>query len=602
MDGPFTKQEYEAARRRRKPRKDGGPFDNPSEVVKEMGEEDHAAVLAIFNECFDKGFVPQEWRQVDICMVEKKGDVRFAEFWRTLAMTDPEGKTLEDMMQARYRHLLTINPDFVYIDQFGFLTCCSLDDALLISNMAAMSAIEGRLMLYCIYIDFIKAYDRVSRRILWQILEARGTPPKLLALTKAFYVDVMARLRSPVDGTLSEPFPMAEGLKEGSPLSPLLYDIFLSGVLEPVREAFLRDPTLGANIIVRHKGRVWFLKDLLNPADCTTERLFMILFADDCELLALSQEAAQKMVDIFCDQTLACGQLVSPTKTFVMVVHHNKDFVAEEQKRVVFYQGRPEQFTSLIVKDEKSFNYLGRPANRHATLDHTIRVRRGRMMVGFMAAMFTCFLNNSITLADRYVQFQAMVYQAGLHGCTSWNATQQQINLLEQQQFQLLRRMVPGAHKMSSVEHVIILAAQLGVMILPLQYLYYVRLLRYLGHVHRLDPTRLQRIVLHGKIETPNKPGRGPAPTNIRTVLVAATKALGIPIETWEQQASNKKAWQQVLDDGAIPFMVKFLESRQRANHTSQLQRATSVYEEGVRTYEVARAQGVPPPTHNGTR
>jgi len=56
------------------------------------------------------------------------------------------------------------------------------------------------------------------------ILERKGVPNKLLNLIKGTMIGAKARLN--IDGKLSDPFFLECGLKQGSVISPLLFNIF----------------------------------------------------------------------------------------------------------------------------------------------------------------------------------------------------------------------------------------------------------------------------------------------------------------------------------------------------------------------------------------
>ena len=58
--------------------------------------------------------------------------------------------------------------------QFGGIEDKGTDDALLISNLITSSALERDIPLHKIYIDLVKAYDRISRLVLYKILEHGG--------------------------------------------------------------------------------------------------------------------------------------------------------------------------------------------------------------------------------------------------------------------------------------------------------------------------------------------------------------------------------------------------------------------------------------------
>ena len=72
-----------------------------------------------------------------------------------------------------------------------------------------------------LFIDFKKAYDSVSREVLYNILIQFGIPMKLVRLIKLCLTETYGRVR--VGKNLSDMFPIRNGLKQGDASSPLLF-------------------------------------------------------------------------------------------------------------------------------------------------------------------------------------------------------------------------------------------------------------------------------------------------------------------------------------------------------------------------------------------
>jgi hypothetical protein len=66
--------------------------------------------------------------------------------------------------------------------------------------------------LYCAFVDFSKAYDRVDRALLWQVLEGMDLHGQALTTLQQMYEGVQLRVR--LVGDLSEPFPSTVGVRQ----------------------------------------------------------------------------------------------------------------------------------------------------------------------------------------------------------------------------------------------------------------------------------------------------------------------------------------------------------------------------------------------------
>jgi len=81
-----------------------------------------------------------------------------------------------------------------------------------------------------IFLDFRSAFDVVDHSKLATMLSSRGCPPYLLALVFGLtFRDVTSRVV--VNGELSRPFKRTCGVLQGSPISPLLFNLFIDGLL-----------------------------------------------------------------------------------------------------------------------------------------------------------------------------------------------------------------------------------------------------------------------------------------------------------------------------------------------------------------------------------
>ena len=84
-----------------------------------------------------------------------------------------------------------------------------------------------------LYIDFKKAYERVKREVLYNILIEFGIPMKVVRLIKVYLNESCNRVR--VGKHVSDVFPIRRGLKQGDALSPLLFTCSLEYVIKRVQ-------------------------------------------------------------------------------------------------------------------------------------------------------------------------------------------------------------------------------------------------------------------------------------------------------------------------------------------------------------------------------
>ena len=83
--------------------------------------------------------------------------------------------------------------------------------------------------LFVAFIDLTKAFDLVSRKGFFRLLEKIGCPPKLSSMVVSFHENMKGIVV--YDGSTSEPFPACSGVKQGCVFAPTLFGIFFSLLL-----------------------------------------------------------------------------------------------------------------------------------------------------------------------------------------------------------------------------------------------------------------------------------------------------------------------------------------------------------------------------------
>ena len=111
--------------------------------------------------------------------------------------------------------------------------------------------------LYAVFVDVTKAFDTVSRDGLWKELKRLGCPPKFLTILRQLHDGQMGQVKH--SGSLSDSFPISNGVKQGCVLAPSLFSILFSMMLHEAKKG-LSD---GIFIRFRTDGSLFNLRRLL---------------------------------------------------------------------------------------------------------------------------------------------------------------------------------------------------------------------------------------------------------------------------------------------------------------------------------------------------
>ncbi|GJV97159.1 retrovirus-related pol polyprotein LINE-1 [Tanacetum coccineum] len=94
--------------------------------------------------------------------------------------------------------------------------------------------IERQRDLHMVFLDMKKAYDSVSRQLVWKTLIDKGTPRRYLKVIQDMYEGVKTRVRTTVGNI--DFFPMEVGLHQGSAISPYPFTLILDEISRGIKE------------------------------------------------------------------------------------------------------------------------------------------------------------------------------------------------------------------------------------------------------------------------------------------------------------------------------------------------------------------------------
>jgi hypothetical protein len=276
-------------------------------------------VLArLFTAVFRSGCFPPDWALGAITPVFKKGDTADPNNYRGITVGHVLGKLYSLVINARLTAWLETR-GLRAQGQAGFRPGRSTVDNCFILRALAERARARGVKLYCCAVDFEKAFDSVDRELLWAALRRAGIGGSMLAAVQAMYADVPVCVRT-AEG-LSGCFQSVLGVKQGCPLSPLLFGIFLDdweGHLQAAVGSVAALPTLAGRTI---------------PP---------LLFADDMFLVATSVAGLQAQLRCLQDYCNSKKLTVNTAKTQVMIL-------------------RPGGGGGTRVAAGESFSYAGQP-------------------------------------------------------------------------------------------------------------------------------------------------------------------------------------------------------------------------------------------------
>jgi hypothetical protein len=115
-------------------------------------------------------------------------------------------------------------------EQMAFKGRTTTDALLYVETIIRAAWANGRVVTL-LSLDMTKAFDRVKRARLLEILHQRGVPASLIVLIRSFLSDRTTTIRMPGQSS-SRSYSVNIGIPQGSPLSPILFLFYTAPLLE----------------------------------------------------------------------------------------------------------------------------------------------------------------------------------------------------------------------------------------------------------------------------------------------------------------------------------------------------------------------------------
>ena len=249
-------------------------------------------IHSLFNKIFELGYFPDKWSEGFIVPIFKKGDKNEPSNYRGITLLSTLGKLFTRVLNNRLNEWA--EKYRIYCEaQAGFRQNMGTIDNLFVLNSLITHFLNQKKQLFCVFIDFTKAFDYVVRDNLWYKLIKAGVRGRMLDIIKSIYSIVKSQVKH--NSTLSDGFFSTIGVRQGECLSPFLFSIYLND-LEAVMEI---------------KG--------LEGIDIGMLKLFILLYADDIVLFGNSAAELQNAIVILEEYCQKWKLTVNTSKTKVLI-------------------------------------------------------------------------------------------------------------------------------------------------------------------------------------------------------------------------------------------------------------------------------------------
>ncbi|KAJ1149807.1 hypothetical protein NDU88_002612 [Pleurodeles waltl] len=216
LNAPFTLEELHLAATTSKRGKTPGSDGLPVELYVELWDLIGPDLLDLYEEMVGKGSMPQSLREGITLLYKQKGEKEDLKNWRPISLLNVDYKLLAKAMANRLKKVIE---KIVHPDQTCGIPGQQITDSLARDTIEYVKS--QKVQTPVVSLDQEKAFDRVSHEFMDRTLSALGLGDFFCDVVTAMYRNTSSTAL--VNGWKTDPFPVLSGVRQGCPLSPVLF-------------------------------------------------------------------------------------------------------------------------------------------------------------------------------------------------------------------------------------------------------------------------------------------------------------------------------------------------------------------------------------------
>lgn len=274
LDSPFTANDFYWALKNTTPGKAPGPDGLPFAYYQsnlplwcQLLEVTYAAQL-------QRGRMSKFQRRGNISLLYKSGDRKLPSNYRPITLLNVDAKLGPKIMSFRLGQVL---PSLLHSDQYGFVPGRDTRHAHLRFQALQQLYTSEKTPAGAVLLDFAKAFDSVVWDALDMVLSHYGFGAVFRRWIRVLFPGTLVSLM--FNGSPLQPFELGAGVRQGDPLSPALFVLFIEPML---------------NLLRARMGPSGLQCSASEP------RHSVISFADDCTGLLHDLRDTKTFLDLVC--------------------------------------------------------------------------------------------------------------------------------------------------------------------------------------------------------------------------------------------------------------------------------------------------------------
>ena len=282
-------------------------------------------LASFYNMWLVLGFIPGQYLEGETILIPKSEDLSDPANYRPITMASRVTRVFHKIIASRLTAKVPLDPR-----QKAFMPVDGCADNIFLLDNIIRGAQRQRKPVCLAFLDVAKAFDCVSHDSIARALRRLGVPSPLVQYIRMMYANISTVLR--VGGRRSDPIRCGRGVRQGDPLSAILFNCVMDEVLAAL------NPAIG----------YFVSKDLV---------VRCMAFADDLVLIASSAEGLREQVRKVNEALHLSGLSLNPAKCATLRI----DIDGAAKRWVV----NPSPLVAIDGKDVKpldvvqTYKYLG---------------------------------------------------------------------------------------------------------------------------------------------------------------------------------------------------------------------------------------------------
>ena len=356
-----------------------------SEHLKSSASAISDSLAVFFTTILRHGYMPKAFRDCVLVPIPKGSkDASCSKNYRAIALASSLSKVLERVLLLKYQSFFCSSSlQFGFKSGYSTTLCTGM-----IKNIVSRYIHNGSVVYGC-FLDASKAFDLVDHHIIFSKLQERGLPAPILCFLLGWYKSQQMHVRW--NSFMSDSFSVSNGVRQGSVLSPVLFAVYLDGLLSELE---------GSGV-----GCYW-----------GAHFVGAVCYADDIALLAPCPSAMRTMLSVCEEYAVTHGLKFNPDKTQLIRFRSQSTFMYHD---CISLDGVDLKFSNTVMHLGHLLSY---------NLDDTPDIIRVTKDLNRNANFVLCTFNST----DPFVKcFLIKAYCLSLYDCTLWSLSCKSLHVIQ---------------------------------------------------------------------------------------------------------------------------------------------------------------------------